>query len=516
MKPTGILTSAFAAFLLMIPSVASAFDWKPQSNEELKGDMMEYARHFADSCKGSKAERIVRKLLKKQAKAKEPYSWIADTHKAVSDLKKEYGPEIAIAGTDNKRADIRRYTLQLLDYPLHVDDRGADTPKEMKDAYETAKQTYLAGARKSALQWLCGPKPEPGTLEVFKIYNMGFGFRTSEHTVLIDVRWDGPPQEAEILAGGSDLFLLTHPHVDHYSKSILEAFAKKDKPMILPSDVLPEYTGGGKHIVNEAADAVDFGGVKLNIFPGNQGKNVPNNVYIIEIDGWRILHQGDNADLEQQARVSEYPACDIVVGSTWNGVQTLLEMAMSAEGGCTPVLIPAHENELTQHGVDHRESYREMFNRRDRLGNPDFDYPPYLLMDIGECVKFSVRNFEFPEADIQYVGDGYGRIRRDQCTYSISRLVPKNTEIMTYSNIYDYINGRVPGVIVKPDGSILIRGISSVNSSTDPLILVDGVEIRDLSIINPMDVESIDVLKDASASIYGVRGANGVIIIKLK
>ena len=71
-------------------------------------------------------------------------------------------------------------------------------------------------------------------------------------------------------------------------------------------------------------------------------------------------------------------------------------------------------------------------------------------------------------------------------------------------------------MIVKPGGSIQIRGISSVNSSTEPLILVDGVEVRDLSNINPMDVESIDVLKDASASIYGVRGANGVIIVKLK
>ena len=145
MKPAGIITSAFAAFLLLIPSVASAFDWKPQSNEELKGDMMEYARQFADSCKGSKAERIVRKLLKKQSKAKEPYSWIADTHKAVSDLKKEYGPEIVIAGTDNKRADIRRYTLQLLDYPLHVDDRGAATPKELKDVYEAANRHISQG-----------------------------------------------------------------------------------------------------------------------------------------------------------------------------------------------------------------------------------------------------------------------------------------------------------------------------------------------------------------------------------
>jgi len=63
---------------------------------------------------------------------------------------------------------------------------------------------------------------------------------------------------------------------------------------------------------------------------------------------------------------------------------------------------------------------------------------------------------------------------------------------------------------------IIIRGIGSINSSNDPLILVDGSEITDLSTINPNDVKSVDVLKDASSSIYGVRGANGVILITTK
>ena len=63
---------------------------------------------------------------------------------------------------------------------------------------------------------------------------------------------------------------------------------------------------------------------------------------------------------------------------------------------------------------------------------------------------------------------------------------------------------------------IIIRGIGSINSSNDPMILVDGSEITDLSTINPNDVKSVDVLKDASSSIYGVRGANGVILITTK
>ena len=85
-----------------------------------------------------------------------------------------------------------------------------------------------------------------------------------------------------------------------------------------------------------------------------------------------------------------------------------------------------------------------------------------------------------------------------------------------YTNMYEYLRGKVAGVEVRPDNSIFIRGHNSMYSSMDPLILVDGTEITDLSVINPMDVYSIDVLKDASSAIYGMKGANGVILITTK
>ncbi len=77
------------------------------------------------------------------------------------------------------------------------------------------------------------------------------------------------------------------------------------------------------------------------------------------------------------------------------------------------------------------------------------------------------------------------------------------------------IQGKCAGVIVRGN-SIQIRGISSINLSTEPLLIVDGVEMKDVSGINPRDVKEIQVLKDAAASIYGSRGANGVILITLK
>ena len=114
------------------------------------------------------------------------------------------------------------------------------------------------------------------------------------------------------------------------------------------------------------------------------------------------------------------------------------------------------------------------------------------------------------------VNVGYGTADKDDVNYSVSSVKVSDKEIATYNNMYDYLRGRVPGVIVGPGNSITIRGINSINASTEPLILVDGVEVNDLSNINPMDVYSVNVLKDASSSIYGVRGGNGVILITTK
>ncbi len=111
------------------------------------------------------------------------------------------------------------------------------------------------------------------------------------------------------------------------------------------------------------------------------------------------------------------------------------------------------------------------------------------------------------------VNIGYGTSTREQLTNSVSTVAIN--ENVPYTTIYDMIQGKCAGVIVRGN-SIQIRGISSINLSTEPLLIVDGVEMKDVSGINPRDVKEIQVLKDAAASIYGSRGANGVILITLK
>ena len=109
---------------------------------------------------------------------------------------------------------------------------------------------------------------------------------------------------------------------------------------------------------------------------------------------------------------------------------------------------------------------------------------------------------------------GYGSQDRDKVTTSVSNVKVKKTEAQTYTDMYEYLRGRVPGVMVTSDKRIIIRGIGTNSDSFDPLILVDDVETTDLSGLNPADVQSVDVIKDGTSAIYGMRGANGVIIIR--
>jgi TonB-dependent SusC/RagA subfamily outer membrane receptor len=116
---------------------------------------------------------------------------------------------------------------------------------------------------------------------------------------------------------------------------------------------------------------------------------------------------------------------------------------------------------------------------------------------------------------------GYGTVNSRDLTYSVSQVEVNDKEVIAYTNIWDYLRGRVPGVMIGEAGpgqtpKITVRGLNSISSSTQPLIVLDGVETEDISFLNPNDVANVSVLKDASASIYGTRGGNGVIIITTK
>ena len=128
---------------------------------------------------------------------------------------------------------------------------------------------------------------------------------------------------------------------------------------------------------------------------------------------------------------------------------------------------------------------------------------------------------------------GYGTTRREDLTGTISVVTSKDFQKGNITTPEQLISGKVPGVSITSNGgqpgagsTIRIRGGSSLNASNDPLFVIDGVPVENtsisgasnpLSFINPNDIESFTVLKDASAAaIYGARASNGVIIITTK
>ena len=137
-----------------------------------------------------------------------------------------------------------------------------------------------------------------------------------------------------------------------------------------------------------------------------------------------------------------------------------------------------------------------------------------LLAALAACLAGCGTSSYVNRAD--KVDIGYGTQDKDQLTTSVSNVKVRKEDAQTYSNMYDYLRGRVPGVQVTSDNRIIIRGIGTNSGNTDPLILVDGVEMSDLSSLDPQFVKSVDVIKDGSSAMYGMQGANGVIIIKTR
>jgi TonB-dependent SusC/RagA subfamily outer membrane receptor len=109
---------------------------------------------------------------------------------------------------------------------------------------------------------------------------------------------------------------------------------------------------------------------------------------------------------------------------------------------------------------------------------------------------------------------GYGTVKKKNMTGTVGKIDGRNSKYASYRNIYDMIRGEVPGVQVNGT-SIKIQGASSLMLSTEPLFVVDGMVVNSIDDIQPYTVKSIEILKGSSASIYGSRGANGVILIKL-
>ncbi|KAF2511561.1 TonB-dependent receptor [Flavobacterium zhairuonense] len=135
-----------------------------------------------------------------------------------------------------------------------------------------------------------------------------------------------------------------------------------------------------------------------------------------------------------------------------------------------------------------------------------------------------LQNDGYQLAEVQVVAVGYGTQKKADLTGAISTVKADDLVKGTISSTEQVLQGKVAGLnVIRPSGdpaagsTLRLRGGTSLTASNNPLIVVDGIAGVDINIVQPSDIKTVDVLKDASATaIYGSRGANGVIIITTK
>ncbi|MCU0422516.1 MAG: SusC/RagA family TonB-linked outer membrane protein [Bacteroidia bacterium] len=162
-----------------------------------------------------------------------------------------------------------------------------------------------------------------------------------------------------------------------------------------------------------------------------------------------------------------------------------------------------------------------------------------IEISAGQTLELNVKMIDDPQSLDEAVVVGYGTIKRREITSAVSKISNRELNDLPVQSFEQALQGKLAGVAVTQGSGlagspsiIRIRGISSISAGGDPLYVVDGIPITQdygaygnsgganfnpLATINPFDIESVEVLKDAAAtSIYGSRGANGVIVITTK
>lgn len=155
-----------------------------------------------------------------------------------------------------------------------------------------------------------------------------------------------------------------------------------------------------------------------------------------------------------------------------------------------------------------------------------FSYTGYTSKEVkaGDSETINVQLTAEEGSLNEVVVIGYGTARKSDLTGAVATVKAERLLDRPVTDVTQALQGRVPGVDVNINSSapgeaakVRIRGVTSINAGLDPLYVVDGVIGVAASVLNPNDISSVEVLKDASATaIYGARGANGVIIISTK
>ncbi|TGV02123.1 SusC/RagA family TonB-linked outer membrane protein [Flavivirga rizhaonensis] len=173
-----------------------------------------------------------------------------------------------------------------------------------------------------------------------------------------------------------------------------------------------------------------------------------------------------------------------------------------------------------------------------RGATTDFDGSYSIAANVGDTIVFTYLGFKPVEVliddrtrydikmepsslqldEVEIYSTGYQEIPRERSTGSFENISESTLKAKVTQNVFEQLEGEVSGLVLDADGRFIIRGLSTINGVRAPLYVVDGFPLfGGIEFLNPNDVKSITVLKDAAAaSIWGIRASNGVIIITTK
>ncbi len=142
---------------------------------------------------------------------------------------------------------------------------------------------------------------------------------------------------------------------------------------------------------------------------------------------------------------------------------------------------------------------------------------------VGEKTTFTIKLQPASTQLAEVVSIGYATVKKSDLTGSVAVVSAKELTRNPATSAAQALQGKAPGVLVSQSGApggaatIRVRGVGSINKSADPIFILDGIQVSNINGVQPQDIESFQVLKDASASaIYGANGSNGVVIITTK
>lgn len=373
----------------LTPLCSVALNWKAQSPDKEKADLISYclgldATHFPDDAQPAA---LVERLKSLSGRL----DWMIPAVNFATGL-------LARCEGCDESNPLRRAALEILDYPLHVDNFSTDFSPEESKVFNEMVTGLARRARQRVLKELTSVDVPSGQLRGWLLYNMGFALKGGGKIVLIDIT-DRPmalphrsergtkapgrswsEEEYREFAKVADMLLVTHLHGDHCSYALMRAFLEAGKALVLPCDPVEQWlkravpgaemfqSSHCHRLSRDNPEAIEIAGVKVRNFNGHQGKQWPCNIYHLEIGGVRFVHNGDNYDREKEALLGSCPPADVIIASSWNNMSSLVQNAASARSFNfnSAMLIPSHENEM-HHSVQHRESYRELYGSPGRL-----------------------------------------------------------------------------------------------------------------------------------------------------